>query len=274
MRLGVVLPGHEPYHTAEYLRSVAEAADRETIDIILIWDHYNLPWSNSTVDAWVALSYMASLTSRVRLGTCVTPIPFRHPAQLAKVVASLDNLSGGRVVLGVGAGWHRPEFEGYSRWSGDSERVSMTLEAVDLMTKLWAKGRLTFNGRYYQTRDTVLEPLPIQKPYPQMWWGTTGRRMMNAAARYGTGWIPTTITPASYKSLRKHLEGLLAKHGRREFIYAYADFETKSNEKELRKTIERFMESGCQLYAMTWRFKSHENKERMRWFSDIASSFK
>ena len=274
MRFGVVVPGHEPYHTPEYLRTVAEAADKHGIDVALIWDHYNLPWSNSTVDAWVALSYMASITENILLGTCVTPIPFRPPAQLAKIVSSLDNLSGGRVVLGVGAGWHRPEFEGYSRWRGDSERVSMTLEAVNLMTRLWTEGKVTFKGKYYQTRSTVLEPKPVQKPYPQMWWGTTGKRMLNAAARYGTGWIPTTITPSHYKRLRRQLNHLLENHHRKEFTYAYADFETRKNERELSETIEEFKDAGCQLYAMTWRFTAGESRERIRWFSDIVSSFR
>ncbi len=274
MRFGIVIPGHEPYHTSEYLRTVAEAADKHELDVVLIWDHYNLPWSNSTIDAWIALSYMASITEKTLLGTCVTPIPFRPPPQLAKIIASLDNLSGGRIILGVGAGWHKPEFDGYSRWHGDSERVSMTLEAINLITKLWKEDKVTFKGKYYQTHSTILEPKPVQKPYPQMWWGTTGKKMLKAAAKYGTGWIPTTITPSHYKILRKQINELLEKHHRREFTYAYADFETRGVERELADIIEKFRDAGCHLYAMTWRFTTNESPRMMKWFIDVVSSFR
>jgi len=149
------------------------------------------PSSNETVDAWTILAALASQTERVRLGTCVTPIPFRSPQMLAKMVATVDQLSNGRTILGVGAGWHKPEFEAYSHWDENKVRVAKTREAIQLIMKLWtSQDALNFEGTYYSCRGAILEPKPVQKPHPPLWFGTTGSYMLRLARRYGDGWIP------------------------------------------------------------------------------------
>src|SRR2546425_12679929 len=94
---------------------------------------YGQPQKDSTLESWVALTYLAAKTQKIKLGTIVTPIPFRPPAMLAKMVATMDVLSSGRAVLGVGAGWSQTEFEGYSTWDTSKTRAEKPQERVDLI---------------------------------------------------------------------------------------------------------------------------------------------
>ena len=149
-------------------------------------DHYM--WGpemggDSTLDSWVVLAFLAARTRRIKLGTLVTPIPLRPPTILAKILSTLDLISKGRVVLGVGAGWSRLEFEGYGEWNDSKVRVEKTREGLDLILRLWSDAKVTFKGRYYQTNNAVLEPKPIQKPHPPLLFGGTGPRMLRLAGR-------------------------------------------------------------------------------------------
>ena len=93
----------------------------------------------------------------------MTPLLFRHPGVLAKRLAILDNLSGGRVILGVGAGWSTVEFEGYSKWLRAKRRVDKTREALDIMTRLWTEDVVSHMSQYYTIKNAVLELKPVQK---------------------------------------------------------------------------------------------------------------
>ncbi|HID05168.1 MAG TPA: LLM class flavin-dependent oxidoreductase [Aigarchaeota archaeon] len=276
VEIGVVIPNMPPYCDASLLREVAEIIDASQVGYLFIWDHYSLPWSDETLDAWVALSYLASLTGRVKLGTCVSPVPFRHPAALAKVVASLDVLSGGRAVLGVGAGWHKPEFTGFAYWYGDGERVSRTIEGVRIIKELWRSGRLNFRGRYYTVQDAVVLPRPVQDTGPKILFGTTGDRMLRAAARLGDGWIPTMTPPRVYASIREKLLNLIRLNNRdaEGFIFAYADFDIHDNTDDYIKVIEKHSNVGCRLYAATWRYGKEEAIKKLKDFiRDVVPSF-
>ena len=140
--------------------------------------------NNSTLETWVTLSYLAGKTEQINLGTLVTPIPFRPPSILAKMISTLDILSNGRIVFGVGAGWSQPEFEGYSEWNQPKIRVDKTEEGLELMIKLWTQKEVTFKGKYYQAKGAVLDPKPVQKPYPPLLFGGRGDRMLKMAGRY------------------------------------------------------------------------------------------
>ncbi len=134
-------------------------------------DHYM--WGperggDSTFETWTALTYLAAKTEKIRLGTLVTPIPFRPPGMLAKIVSTLDLLSNGRTILGVGAGWSQTEFEGYSEWNSNKIRVDKTREGVDLILKLWTQEKVDFKGIFYHANGAVLDPKPFQKPHPPL----------------------------------------------------------------------------------------------------------
>jgi alkanesulfonate monooxygenase SsuD/methylene tetrahydromethanopterin reductase-like flavin-dependent oxidoreductase (luciferase family) len=138
-----------------------------------------------TLETWTFLTYMAAKTENIHLGTLVTPLPFRHPGVLAKRLSTLDNLSGGRVILGVGAGWSTVEFDGYSKWLGAKPRVNKTMEALDIMTRLWTENSVNHESQYYTIKNAVLEPKPVQQPYPKLLFGSSGKRMLRLTGKLG-----------------------------------------------------------------------------------------
>lgn len=151
-------------------------------------DHYM--WGedrggNATLDTWVTLSNLAARTTKIHLGTQVTPLSFRPPGMLAKMVSTVDVISGGRALLGVGAGWSQTEFEGYSEWNEPKVRVDKVTEALSLVLDLWTESKpLNFNGKFYHAKDAVLLPKPVQKPHPPLLFGSQGKRMQRLTGRY------------------------------------------------------------------------------------------
>jgi alkanesulfonate monooxygenase SsuD/methylene tetrahydromethanopterin reductase-like flavin-dependent oxidoreductase (luciferase family) len=103
---------------------------------------------------------------------------------LAKIVSTLDVISRGRSVLGVGAGWSQTEFEGYGQWVDPGNRVEMTEEGLNLILKLWTEETVSFQGRHYRTKNAVLDPKPVQKPHPPLLFGGVGPRMFRMAGKY------------------------------------------------------------------------------------------
>lgn len=170
-----------------------ELTNRATIkaDELGFWgvsmpDHYMRRGTNlGTLDSWFALAHLASRTSVIHVGTMVTPIPFRPPPLLAKMVSTVDVISNGRTFLGVGAGWLRSEFEAYGEWDEPSVRVSKTEEGLRLILDFWTKREVDFRGKYYHVKGGVLEPKPIQKPHPPLLFGGSGPRMLRLAGKYG-----------------------------------------------------------------------------------------
>jgi alkanesulfonate monooxygenase SsuD/methylene tetrahydromethanopterin reductase-like flavin-dependent oxidoreductase (luciferase family) len=179
------------YKSLDFIKASVIEADGLGFYGALMPDHYmwgTREWGREpddyvTLETWTTLTYLAAKTEKIRLGTLVTPIPFRPPAMLAKVLSTLDILSNGRVVLGVGAGWSKEEFEGYSEWNEPRIRFDRTEEGIELMIKLWTQKEVTHRGRYYCTSGAVLEPKPVQKPYPKLLFGGSGKRMLKLAGK-------------------------------------------------------------------------------------------
>jgi probable F420-dependent oxidoreductase len=135
------------------------------------------------------LSYVAAITSKLRLGTSVILLPLRNPLQLAKAYATLDCMSGGRAVMGVGLGGghlgsHEDVF-GYTR----EHRVTRFSEAVQIMKLLWTEPKSSFQGQYWNFRDISMEPKPIQKPHLPLWFGGHHENALRRAVKYGNGWM-------------------------------------------------------------------------------------
>lgn len=173
-------------------KSVVEA-DHLGFDGALMPDHYmwgteighSMKNPYNTLETWTTLTYLAGKTDHISLGTLVTPLGLRHPGMLAKMLSTLDNLSSGRVVLGVGAGWSQVEFKGYSSWLEPAERVGKTVEALKVMIALWSEESVTHHGRFYDLEGAVLLPKPVQRPHPRLLFGSQGKRMLRLTGRYG-----------------------------------------------------------------------------------------
>ncbi|MBY8991348.1 MAG: LLM class flavin-dependent oxidoreductase [Candidatus Lokiarchaeota archaeon] len=181
------------YNDYTLIKEAIIEADKCGFDGAILPDHYmwgELPWhqredSNRTLETWMTISHLLGKTEKIKIGTLVTPIPFRPPGVLAKMISTADVLSGGRTMVGVGAGWSQIEFEGYSEWSSPSIRVDKTYEGLDLMIQLWTKTKVDFEGKYYQAKGAILDPKPLQKPYPKLIFGSQGTRMLKLAGQYG-----------------------------------------------------------------------------------------
>jgi probable F420-dependent oxidoreductase len=188
LRIGVQLPEVErEVRWPEYL-AMAKAAEEEGFDSIWVGDHYLYrddgrpergPW-----EAWTLLAGLAQVTERVRLGPLVACLNFHHPAVLAKTAATVDELSGGRLVFGVGAGWNRTEFDAFG--IPFDHRASRFDEAFEVIRRLLGGERVTLEGRFHQVRDARLLPQPSRRPTLMV--GSTGERVLAATLPHVETW--------------------------------------------------------------------------------------
>ena len=189
----------EPQQGATYddLSRVAVAAEDLGFDAFFRSDHYlamNVPGDPGPTDAWVTLAGLARDTTRIRLGTLVTSATFRYPGPLAISVAQVDQMSGGRVELGLGAGWFEAEHAAYGiPFPPLGERFDRLEEQLAIITGLWstpAGERFSFDGARYTLTDSPALPKPLQKPHPPIIVGGAFPYAARRAIRYGDGWIP------------------------------------------------------------------------------------
>ena len=271
-----IVSGGNGYSEWESVKGEAEEADKRGFWGYLISDHYMTPGghaASSTLDAWTALTYLACRTQSIHLGTLVTPIPFRPPGLLAKVVSTLDLISSGRSLLGVGAGWSKPEFDGYSEWSSAKMRVDMTDEGVQLILRLWQDNTVNFKGRFYKASGAVLEPKPVQKPHPPLLFGGEGPRMLRMAGKYADiCHIPDWTKPGLWKAREKVLRE--ARRHRRERKLSFAGGSSRPlapryERGQQGKKVEEASEQGCEFFIVSF---LGPQKESLGWLRDFAKN--
>ena len=182
-------------------------------------DHYTNanPPDQDSLELWVSLTWLASHTRRIEFGPLVTPVSFRHPTLTARMAAALDDLSGGRLTLGLGAGWQEREHTNYG-WDllGPKERFSRFEEGLEVISNLLHSDQpVNFSGRYYRLQDAILLPRPARPGGPPILIGGIGeKRTLALAARYAREWNAVFIPPAELARLNARLDELLAQHGR------------------------------------------------------------
>lgn len=276
-----IVAGGNGYSEWESVKREAEEADKQGFWGYLVSDHYMTPGGyadSSTLDAWTALTYLAGRTKSIRLGTLVTPIPFRPPGLLAKVVSTLDLVSSGRSLLGVGAGWSKPEFDGYGKWSSAKTRVDMTDEGVQLILRLWQDRKVNFKGRYYKAKGAVLEPKPIQKPHPPLLFGGEGPRMLRMAGKYADiCHIPDWTKPSPWQAREKVLGE--ARLRRRERKLSFAGGSSRPlgprYEKAQHQTkVDEANKHGCEFFIVSFPGQRKGSLDTLRDFAEnIIPSF-
>ncbi len=263
---------------------VARKAEEWGYDSIFLTDHYMTPQYDATYAVLPFLSYLAAVTTKLKLGTVVTPIPFRPPAMVAKMLSTMDVLSGGRIIFGVGAGWSQREFEAFSQWDEGRIRVRKTEEGVKLMLRLWTEDVVTFRGTYYTAIDAVVQPKPIQQPHPPLWFGSLGEYMLKLTARYGNGWLPwCTTTPELYAAKARTVREEAAKWGRQDCITyagvigqlttpALGHFARHPPITKWAETLEQYRQAGCE-YALLY-FHPYEYLALLKRFTEeVLPSF-
>jgi len=141
-------------------------------------------------DSWTVLAAVARVTRRAHIGLQVTGNLYRHPSMLAKQVVTVDHLSGGRVEMGIGAGWNEEEFRMHGMpFSSTRESIERLDEACSVLKALWTQDRASFDGQYYQLTEAIAEPKPVQQPHPPIWIGGSGpKRTLRVVARQADVW--------------------------------------------------------------------------------------
>lgn len=209
MRFSVVLPNcmsvaavTQPWEqdlTGPQIASVARLADDLGFSTAFVSEHYFFPHAHvelsgdHALHATTALGYFAAVTERIRIGSLISILPLQHPIIAAKQWATLDWLSGGRTVVGLGVGWLREEFDVLG--VPFRQRGQMMDEYIDACIELWTNIRPTFAGKFVEFDDIAFGPKPVRKPYPPIWIGGDSKRATQRVARIGAGWAPMFTAP-------------------------------------------------------------------------------
>jgi probable F420-dependent oxidoreductase len=234
MKLGVHLLNNGPAASANSIASIAARAEELGFDSVWVSDHVAIPSQitssypygppgsfnpDTTQNFWEAfavLAFVAGMTKRVNLGTSVIVLPQRPPLLVAKQWATLDALSGGRMILGVGAGWMREEFEALGFGDVFPKRGPATDEAIKILRAAWSTpGDVSFEGEVYQFQPVRMLPKPARPGGLPIWIGGHGRRSIRRAAELGDGWQPLRISVEELTPSIGYLHELLQKNNRR-----------------------------------------------------------
>jgi probable F420-dependent oxidoreductase len=207
--------------TPEGILELACKAEELGFDAVLVNDHIIVDgtphivasWGN-TYDPLMVLSYVAARTTRIRLGTSVLILPYRNPVATAKMIATLDQLSGGRIIAGVGAGWNEAEFAALG--VPFHERGARTTEYLRLWQACWAPGETTFHGQFFSFANMHIRPKPLQQPHPPIWIGGTSRAALRRAAAFAEVWQPTPMSLEDLRERQAYLRDACAKIGRQD----------------------------------------------------------
>jgi len=202
----------------ESLRRVALEAERCNFDSFWVMDHFHQIVNVGEVyepmfEGWTTLGVIAGITSKIRLGTMVTGIIYRYPSILAKIGATLDVLSKGRLYMGIGAAWNVEESDAYGiHFPSTRERFRRLEEAVQIIQKMWTEDRASFKGDFYQIKNACCNPKPIQKPYPPILIGGGGEKQtLRLVAKYANACnvfgSPETVK-RKFKILREHCKAI------------------------------------------------------------------
>jgi F420-dependent oxidoreductase-like protein len=222
MRFGVFIPqgwrldlvGIEPKNQWQAMLDLARRAEAGPWESIWVYDHFHtvpIPTEEATHEAWTLMAAFAASTERVRLGQMCTCMGYRNPAYLAKVAATCDIISGGRVEMGIGAGWYEHEWNAYGYgFPTGGERLRMLDEGVQIMRQSWTNGIATLAGKHYQVDGAICRPLPLQDGGIPLWIAGGGeKKTLRIAAKYAQ-YTNFDATPETFR----HKSQILADHCR------------------------------------------------------------
>src|SRR3954449_10215024 len=177
MRVSLMIEGQEGVTWRQWC-DLADACEEHGVDTLFRSDHYISQADESgnvAHDAWTTLAALAERTTTLRLGTLVSPATFRSPSLLANAAATVDHVSGGRIELGMGAGWMEREHRAFGfPFPETPVRMEMFAEQIEIVHELWTQPRVDFHGRHYSLEDTPGLPKPVQKPRPRIIVGGSG----------------------------------------------------------------------------------------------------
>jgi alkanesulfonate monooxygenase SsuD/methylene tetrahydromethanopterin reductase-like flavin-dependent oxidoreductase (luciferase family) len=229
----------------QFAMDCAFKAEKVGFDVVSHMDHFLFISKDKGCipECWTMLTAVAARTN-LTVSPLVLCALFRNPALLAKMAATLDNLTGGRVYLGIGAGWWEEEFWAYGyEFTSPKDRVDRTIEAVQIIKKLWTGDKVNFEGDFWTLKDCIMSPVPVQKENMPVWNGGSGPRMLKMTGELCDGWISGGNDLDRFKRSR---DVVLGHAGGREMSFAtcfYVD-DGKTNFGELGGKIEDMIDAG------------------------------
>jgi probable F420-dependent oxidoreductase len=187
--------------TMSELRQLWQAVEELGFDWISVWDHFYSnprPLDQDSFEAVACHAALAATTSRARVGSLVYSSGYRHPAVLAKAAVTIDHLSNGRLELGVGAGWHQAEYEGYGiPFESPATRLRRLAETVEVIRLLWTSDVADYKGEFFTLTGAYCSPKPVQQ-LPRIWLGASGEKALRLAGRLGDGWNVASVSPDEF----------------------------------------------------------------------------
>ena len=226
MKFGVALPGIMPMtasgwsdvQVVEGIAAVAQKADALGLEYVSCCDHPVIPREHAGTigtrwfDPVATLGFVAGMTRRVRLLTSVVVLPYRTPFEMAKALGTLDSISGGRIIFGVGVGHLEREFEVLG--ANYAERGPVSDEYIQIIKALWTSDSASFHGKYWDFENVVVSPRPVADPHPPVWVGGNAKASVRRAVLYAEGWHPMQLSIEEYRVLTDYAGRLIEETGR------------------------------------------------------------
>jgi len=283
-QIGLMLEGQAGL-TWERWQRILKAAEDYGFQCVFRSDHFTIgPPDEESLETWVSLTYAASHTSRIEFGTCVSPVTFRHPALLTRMAASVDDLSGGRLILGLGVGWHEREHKQFGIPFYDKPtRFEMFEDALEVTTRLLKSDTpVSYSGKHFSLDEAILLPRPQRPGGPRVMIGGNGpTKTLPLVAKYADEWNAVFMSVSELKEREALLDKLLAENGRKttdvkrslmtRILYGKTDAEVKAklekspgdhNNDDPRRIIGtgsavvdqigKFVEAGVERFMLQW----------------------
>jgi F420-dependent oxidoreductase-like protein len=246
MRVCLMIEGQEGV-TWDQWRALAAACEEHGFEGLFRSDHYVSVMDDperGSLDAWTTLGALAAVTSRIRLGTLVSPATFRHPSVLAKSAATVDRVSGGRAELGIGAGWHESEHRAYGfPFAPLRTRMDVMAEQIEIVARSFEDEAFSFSGEHYELEQLDAQPKPVQRPrLPIIVGGSGGRRSVALAARWADEYNTFNASVDDLRRRRAAFAEAWSTEGRDPDAFCFSAMVTVlvgSNEAELRERVDR-----------------------------------
>ena len=272
MQFGIVVPSS---FDVDSIIDAAKKADENELDYFLVTDHYMTPNYNSSADAWSVLSAVAAVTKKIKIGSCVSPIPFRPPAQLAKIVATVDQIftreSNSRR-------WERMEqMQNFLLHSWDEDgkiRARKAREGLDLILALWDKKKtqVDFSGKYLFFSGGSIGTKACAGPHVPLWFGTEGEYTLKVTARIGQGWVPKVpgVSLEGYRRVISIIRDEERKIGRKERVKISCNGTISELGSNL---LEQYVKIGCEVALLAKTKEKYLVEEILTLATKIIPSF-
>ncbi len=281
MKFGFSLIVRGDEATPDTFAAIAERAEVLELDSLWLSAHVIVPpqvksgyvmipglkhpasWKQSYWEPFTIMSYLSAITTTIQLGTSVVVLPMHNPIEMAKQVAQLDQLSGGRFIFGVGVGWFEEEFETLGR--NYSNRGARADDALKLMKKLWVDDPVTYEGAFYSVKDCYFSPKPVQSPHPPIWIAGASRPAYRRAARFGDVFHPARMPVEKIVAAKAEIADFCEQYGRARDAVGIAvkmpvvfkggppaqgEFATQGRAQDIVDGINRYLEIGTEHFVL------------------------